>query len=217
MYDLKGQRFSRLLVLDRVKREGPGSIRWACRCDCGSEKIADSLLLRKGAVQSCGCLNREKSRERFKKLRSNYNIDLTGSTSAFLTYLREDERTTENERMIYVRCGCGTEKSVRACRYIDQSLKSCGCMRFASSGERCRMLGQRLLKDIIGQRFGRLIVVKRAENSTSSRKARWFCQCDCGGSTITSGTNLRRGTSSSCGCLSAEMTSQRWAVHRDQT
>jgi hypothetical protein len=28
---------------------------WACRCDCGREKIADSYNLRRGHIVSCGC------------------------------------------------------------------------------------------------------------------------------------------------------------------
>ena len=38
-------------------------------------------------------------------------------------------------------------------------------------------------KNIIGQRFGRLIAVERVENS-SRGSARWLCRCDCGRDTI---------------------------------
>lgn len=53
--DLKGARFSKLLVLKfagRVKRKPY----WECRCDCGEQLVtADSSLVR-GGTQSCGCL-----------------------------------------------------------------------------------------------------------------------------------------------------------------
>ena len=39
--------------------------------------------------------------------------------------------------------------------------------------------------DLIGRRFGRLVVVRRAEKSAGSGQARWECVCDCGGTTIT--------------------------------
>lgn len=55
------------------------------------------------------------------------------------------------------------------------------------------------LIDMTGQRFGRLLVVERAENSKSG-KPRWFCKCDCGNTTITSRKHLINGSSKSCGC-----------------
>jgi hypothetical protein len=52
--------------------------------------------------------------------------------------------------------------------------------------------------DETGKRFGRLLVVRRVENKRTS--AQWYCQCDCGGSTKTSGHHLRSGHTQSCGC-----------------
>jgi hypothetical protein len=59
------------------------------------------------------------------------------------------------------------------------------------------------LKDLMGQRFGRLIVEQRAENDAGGR-ARWRCRCDCGQTTVVPGQVLRRGESQSCGCLKFE-------------
>lgn len=54
-------------------------------------------------------------------------------------------------------------------------------------------------KDLSGLRFGRLTVVGRAENNPGGQ-ARWICHCDCGNEAIPSGSNLRRGQATSCGC-----------------
>lgn len=54
--------------------------------------------------------------------------------------------------------------------------------------------------DLIGQRFGRLTVIKAAE-STPRGKSRWVCRCDCGKECTVLGLNLRRGHTASCGCL----------------
>ena len=56
------------------------------------------------------------------------------------------------------------------------------------------------LIDLAGKRYGDLIVVKRADN-TSSGLAMWECLCDCGKTTIVRGSSLRNGTVKSCGCL----------------
>jgi hypothetical protein len=58
---LAGQRFGRLLVLDRVPREprASGQAKWRCLCDCENISIIGSNALRSGATQSCGCLRRD--------------------------------------------------------------------------------------------------------------------------------------------------------------
>lgn len=60
--DLTGRRFERLVVLGPEKRNNV--LLWRCRCDCGNETLAYSASLRKGLTRSCGCLNRELTRER---------------------------------------------------------------------------------------------------------------------------------------------------------
>lgn len=59
------------------------------------------------------------------------------------------------------------------------------------------------LRDISGQRFGRLIVVRR-EGTSKNRQAIWLCKCDCGKETVSTGSNLVYGTMRSCGCLKNE-------------
>lgn len=55
------------------------------------------------------------------------------------------------------------------------------------------------LIDLTGQRFGRLVVIKRARNGNTTG-AKWECQCDCGKQTISDGYDLRQGKAISCGC-----------------
>lgn len=55
------------------------------------------------------------------------------------------------------------------------------------------------LKDLSGQAFGKLIVLRRGEN-TKSGNARWVCQCDCGKVSSVVGSHLRSGHTRSCGC-----------------
>lgn len=62
-------------------------------------------------------------------------------------------------------------------------------------------MGRRI--DIAGFRFGRLVVVRYAGPDVGGRST-WECICDCGGSRIASGINLRAGRVASCGCLQTE-------------
>lgn len=60
--------------------------------------------------------------------------------------------------------------------------------------------------NLIGQRFGKLVVVREEPRSITG-EPRWYCKCDCGGTVITTTHNLRstkKGTKS-CGCLHAEL------------
>lgn len=61
LIDLTGQRFVRLLVLSRHGSDQYKQARWLCKCDCGNEIIARSNHLRRGLVQSCKCLQKERA------------------------------------------------------------------------------------------------------------------------------------------------------------
>ena len=51
--------------------------------------------------------------------------------------------------------------------------------------------------DLTGQRFGRLVVVRR---DTAAPGTVWICACDCGKHTSVQAYSLRSGDSKSCGC-----------------
>lgn len=66
-----------------------------------------------------------------------------------------------------------------------------------------------VLKDLTGQRFGRLEVLGRAAATQGNRGARWLCKCDCGNETISRSDALKNGRAKSCGCRRAELGGKR--------
>lgn len=66
-----------------------------------------------------------------------------------------------------------------------------------------------VIKDLLGQRFGRLVVIRLTIKLSPSRSAIWECICDCGNITLGSSANLRAGWKKSCGCLNKEMFMER--------
>jgi hypothetical protein len=64
------------------------------------------------------------------------------------------------------------------------------------------------LIDIAGQRFGRLTVLHMARSQSLSRRWVWACVCDCGNTARVSGSNLRDGTTLSCGCFNRDKQGQ---------
>lgn len=62
--------------------------------------------------------------------------------------------------------------------------------------------------DLVGKRFGRLVVLKRADDyfTKSGKKIKyWECVCDCGNKKNVRHANLQSGQTSSCGCLHKEI------------
>ena len=60
LVDLTGQRFGRLIVVDRAENSSHGNTRWNCKCDCGNNTIVWAMSLNAGRTKSCGCFQRDK-------------------------------------------------------------------------------------------------------------------------------------------------------------
>ncbi len=59
-------------------------------------------------------------------------------------------------------------------------------------------------KNLIGQRFGKLVVIAEAEPNISPkgyRRVQWLCECDCGNTCKVMDNSLKAGYTKSCGCL----------------
>ena len=63
--------------------------------------------------------------------------------------------------------------------------------------------------EMIGKRFGRLVVTRLSENTSGKRKRLvYYCNCDCGKKDVeVVGEKLRSGHTKSCGCLKTEVAS----------
>lgn len=60
----------------------------------------------------------------------------------------------------------------------------------------------RILIDLSGKRFGKLVVRGRwGHVQKNTKQPTWLCKCDCGMLTVALGASLRNGTKRSCGCL----------------
>lgn len=67
------------------------------------------------------------------------------------------------------------------------------------------------MADLVGTRFGRLLVLEEAQK-TNGRKS-FKCQCECGNTMITLRQSLVSGNTKSCGCLLKEKTRGRFTTH----
>jgi hypothetical protein len=63
--------------------------------------------------------------------------------------------------------------------------------------------------DLTGQRFGRLVALRKTEKRNSQGLVIWEFQCDCGNIVEKTGASVKRGITQSCGCLRRETTIQK--------
>lgn len=67
------------------------------------------------------------------------------------------------------------------------------------------------LKDMTGERYGKLVVVSRVDDPRHG--TRWLCKCDCGNDKIVVRRHLIRGMTKSCGCSKREFISDARTTH----
>lgn len=66
--------------------------------------------------------------------------------------------------------------------------------------------------NLVGHRFGRLTALARSGTDASGRVV-WSCRCDCGATLDVRQNALRKGNTMSCGCMRADMMSERNTRH----
>lgn len=181
-----GNKYGKLTVLSRAEKpEGkPKGAYWLCQCECGNQKIIRGADLRAGGVNSCGCLYGKHTIK-----------DETGRRYGKLTVLSQVKERKRNAIQWLCKCDCGNEVIVRGADLRAGQVKSCGCLIKENSRKAN-------IKDLTGQRFGKLIVLEFDEIESNNKKAvYWKCKCDCGNITSKLAYNLSSGATKSCGCV----------------
>lgn len=114
-------------------------------------------------------------------------IDLAGQTYGMLVVVSQAERRG-GIICWNCECKCGNKVVVRRGNLQSGNTISCGCI---------------LATNLEGKRFGRWLVLHRAENR--GKKVCWLCRCDCGKERRVSAWSLTSGESISCGCYNLEL------------
>jgi len=118
--DLIGQRFERLVVIERVENTKTGKARWKCLCDCGNYALVSGTELRNGHTKSCGCLHKDVAQKRIK--------NLVGKKFNRLLVI-EKNNNKKNKRITWnCLCDCGNYVTVNSNNLISGNTKSCGCL-----------------------------------------------------------------------------------------
>lgn len=206
--DLSGQSFGSLTVIkridDHISSGGNHFVNYLCQCSCGKYTTVTAGKLKTGHKKSCGYCGiynnfRDLSGMKFDKL-------TVVGTSGFYTY-----PNGEKDYKWHCLCECGNDVIIRG-----NSLKTSG-------HHSCSDCQRKIIKisdeEMINRRFGKLIVVRRAEpkyTKSGTIISRWYCQCDCGNITTVTGAQLRNGHTHSCGCYRLDMLSDSLYISKSE-
>ena len=128
--------------------------------------------------------------------------DITGQRFGMITVVSRFGSTLKKRQATWTCvCDCGKTKVMEGSPLITGHSTSCGC----------RSRGRRL-KNLMGQKFGRLFVVSR-HGSTPAKHATWHCVCDCGKACVVEGASLLGGHTRSCGCYNRDQIIRKFTKH----
>ena len=114
--------------------------------------------------------------------------DLTGQKFGKLIVLEITPERRNRQVVWKCLCECGNITYVVGQALRTGHTQTCGCGNHTSKN----------VKDILGQRFGKLVVLARSDKKTNSRNVYWDCRCDCGKIESIQGTFLNTGKYQAC-------------------
>lgn len=126
-------------------------------------------------------------------------IDLTGQRFGRWTVI---EKAESKNRAVYWKCicDCGTVKDVKAASLRNGDSKSCGCYHKEKVAQILSKTGKNNLKNILGQTFGDLTVIRPSDKRSPNGHAYWWCKCSCGNEIEVLSNRLINNNITHCGC-----------------
>lgn len=112
---------------------------WPAICECGNTTFVRGTELRYGGILSCGCLQRQKTREQGIK----NGQDLTGKRFGSLIVVKKTDERYRRQIVWECKCDCGNIKKIASGDLLEGRTTSCGCRR--------RSLGAGKIKEILDQ------------------------------------------------------------------
>ena len=221
--DITGQRFGRLTALRFSHIQSEKYAMWLVRCDCGNERVVRGTSLTSGNTTQCTECQRLASlgNSRAKKHGHSSQDGVKNASPTYQSWKAMWARCTNPNNASWEWYGAqgivpcdewrdyevflsemGERPSGTTLHRIDgtKGYNKTNCSWATSERQRhTQRQGKRPPEDILGQRFGKLMV-KRFSHVKDTH-AFWLCDCDCGGEKVVAAHNLKRGHTKSCGCM----------------
>ena len=204
-----GERYGKLLVVGEAPSSKWGSRKHLCRCDCGVEKQILDNCLRRGMTKTCGKCKKD----------SPVLISLQGKVFGSLKVIRKTDKKYHGEMIWECMCSCGKSVLMASRRLRTADYPSCGnekCPEHLLEKERLHKIFSNssldwqkkkngyCRRDLIGTRFGNLVVKEVTDEMIKGDGNGCVCICDCGNELLIGSRRLRKmGGVSDCGCITA--------------
>jgi hypothetical protein len=207
--DLVGQRFGKLVVLERAPMPATAKRKlsyWRCACDCGGERTAHSNELRAGTASQCGC-----------DPLASMSLNLVGQRFGKLTVVKLAERGGGSRagRRWLCKCDCGNDRIMSSGHLREGKVIACHECGKKTRYERAyetKLLGMHA-ED--GQRFGGLRVIGPARDKDGCVKR--LCACRCGRFFIAPLHSIKSGRIKNCQkCLGRTRWARYWKTLRNE-
>ena len=192
--NLVGKKFGALSVecYSEEMHKKKNQIMWRCKCDCGNTTFVSSSALF-GTTKTCGCGIKDIDNKYVKTIHNKLVKDLSGIKYNKLLILGYDSEQHKTTGRLKWKCKCDCGKIVHLTSSDIKSAKSCGCAKLET--------GKKRIKDLKGEKYGKLNVLKYDKVISHKRgRSVWKCQCECGNKSYVAGNDLTSGNTKSCGC-----------------
>lgn len=137
-------------------------------------------------------------------------IDMTGwrmsehgVSDSKITVIDRAENNSHGKAMWNCQCDCGKIFTTLGTSLRNGNTKSCGCMTRKNAKQHLIKMHQKNSQEtMIGQKFGKLTVIKDTGERGASGLIIYLCKCDCGNFCKRIGSNLKNPNYfPSCGCI----------------
>lgn len=175
-----GQRFGKLVVTEFLGHDQKSYMVYRCKCDCGNFTTAKKGELTHGRKRSCGCLHRD-----------NRKYERVGYKAGHLEVISEIGSYGGKAGLVLCRCDCG--------RMVVRQFNG---LLHVGTRTRCGSAHKKPIspnfRDLAGQRYGSLLVLREAERASSGAVI-WECLCLCGRKVMVRAGHLKSRHATSCG------------------
>lgn len=186
--DITGQVINgwQVLGIHNPRVNSHGEILWDCICPSCGEVVAQTYyILNSHRVKGCkNCRGK------------NAATDITGQRFGRLTALKYVGSNKGQGAIWRCKCDCGNEVDVKKNCLMTGGTRSCGCLN------RENLLSPK--RDLTGEQFGFLKVIRQMEYNSKNNGTNWLCVCkNCGAEIVISQHCLTHGQMS-CGCIKSK-------------
>lgn len=148
-----GNRFGRLVALERVNDTGVSE--YLCKCDCGGKVVADVSQLSRGKIMSCGCLRKETSTQSMDKIMATGHERLKEGQVEGTSIYTLEQKISKNNRTGIKGVSKMSNGKYRAYINLNRKQRYLGLFNTIEEAQEARLQAEKDLYEPILKKFNR--------------------------------------------------------------